>query len=139
MGMPVKLSDALVQAARQEAALADRSLTAQIEHWAKLGRAAEAALKHSDARALKQSGGDLSTAFAGEATREAVRRILQQAVISDDRAAALARITVSGRPIYGTDPRFPGLIVRQEPDGTRMLGRLQDRRFIPEADAPAVE
>src|SRR6266496_3887413 len=51
MGMPVKLSDALVNVARKEAAAADRSITAQIEHWAKLGQSVEAALRHEDARA----------------------------------------------------------------------------------------
>lgn len=39
MGMPVKLSDDPVRAARAEAKATDRSITAQIGHWAKLGRA----------------------------------------------------------------------------------------------------
>lgn len=38
MGMPVKLSDELVASARTEAASTDRSITGQIEHWAKIGR-----------------------------------------------------------------------------------------------------
>ena len=53
MGMPVKLSDELVLSARIEAEGADRSITAQIEHWAKLGRAAEVALGYTSATALK--------------------------------------------------------------------------------------
>jgi len=38
MGMPVKLSDDLVLSARLEAEATDRSITAQIEHWAKIRR-----------------------------------------------------------------------------------------------------
>ena len=41
MGMPVKLSDELVESAREEAANTDRSITGQIEHWAKIGRSVE--------------------------------------------------------------------------------------------------
>ena len=52
MGMPVKLSDELVKVARKEAAAGDRSITAQIEHWAKLGRSVETALRHEDGLAL---------------------------------------------------------------------------------------
>jgi hypothetical protein len=55
MGMSVKLSDDLALSARLEAEATDRSITAQIEHWAKLGRAVEAALKHADVLALKRS------------------------------------------------------------------------------------
>jgi hypothetical protein len=50
MGMPVKLSDELVAAARKEAATADRSITGQIEHWAKIGRSVETVLRHRTSR-----------------------------------------------------------------------------------------
>ena len=53
MGMPVKLSDDLVASARKEAASTDRSITGQIEHWAKIGRSVETVLRHQDVQALK--------------------------------------------------------------------------------------
>src|SRR5712692_6331138 len=82
MGMPVKLSDALVKLARTEADAADRSITAQIEHWAKLGRSVETALRHEDALALKHAGGDLHRAFPGASTREAVHSVLRRIAIA---------------------------------------------------------
>lgn len=54
MGMPVKLSDELVESAREEAASTDRSITGQIEHWAKIGRSVETVLRH---RTSKHSNG----------------------------------------------------------------------------------
>lgn len=34
-----------------------------------------------------------------------------------------------GTPIYGSDPELPGLLVRENPDGSRERGRLIGRRF----------
>jgi len=38
------VSDGLFAVAKEEAKAADRSITAQVEHWAKIGRAVEAVL-----------------------------------------------------------------------------------------------
>jgi hypothetical protein len=42
MGAPIKISDELVEAAKQAAAKRFRSVPKQIEHWAYLGRQLEA-------------------------------------------------------------------------------------------------
>lgn len=41
MGTAVKLSDDLVAAAREESASMSRSITQQVEHWARIGRLVE--------------------------------------------------------------------------------------------------
>ena len=41
MGRAVKLSDELVESARLESEIYSRSMTQQIEHWARIGRAVE--------------------------------------------------------------------------------------------------
>lgn len=127
MGMPVKLSDELVRLARKEAQAADRSITAQIEHWAKLGRSVETALRHEDVLALKEAGGDLQRAFPGP-SRQEVYALLQGVAAETDRAE-LARRLRQGRVVYQSDPRGSGAIERIEPDGTRAIGRIHDRRF----------
>lgn len=53
MPQPVKLSDALVNAARTEAPVAHRSIPGQIEHWASLGRSVEMALTQAQIFRLK--------------------------------------------------------------------------------------
>lgn len=134
MGMPVKLSDNLVSAARAEAAAEDRSITAQIEHWAKLGRAVEAVLKHADILALKRSDGDPIRAFPDQAKRQAVHALLERIATSADRSDLLEKLRSRGKPVYGTDPRFPGMVVRIDPDGERTPGRFENRCFIPVAE-----
>lgn len=127
MGMPVKLSDELVESAREEAANTDRSLTGQIEHWAKIGRSVETVLRHKDIRALKRS--PLSAALTPVAQR-AIQTALERVVTETDRAS-LARSLKAGRTVYQSDPAGSGLTERIEPDGTRTLGQFRKRRFVP--------
>ncbi len=129
MGMPVKLSDELVNLARKEAQGAERSITGQIEHWAKLGRSVETALRHEDALALKGSEGNLSKAFVGASTRQEVFAVLQKVAATADRSE-LARTLKQGRVVYQSDPTASGSITRIEPDGRRTAGRLDKRRFV---------
>lgn len=127
MGMPVKLSDELVESAREEAANTDRSLSGQIEHWAKIGRSVETVLRHKEIRALKRS--PLSATLTPVAQR-AIHAALERVVTETDRAS-LARSLKAGRTVYQSDPAGSGLTERIEPDGTRTLGQLRNRRFVP--------
>ncbi|MFO1456216.1 MAG: nucleotidyltransferase domain-containing protein [Steroidobacteraceae bacterium] len=70
MPQPVKLSDPMVDAARAAAADADRSIAGQIEHWARLGRAAEAVLGHDEIVRVKRSGGSQSRRSGGSTTAD---------------------------------------------------------------------
>jgi hypothetical protein len=127
MGMPVKLSDELVAAARKEATSTDRSITGQIEHWAKLDRSVETVLRHEDVQALKRSPADAT--LTGPA-RRAVEAVLER-LVADARRGPLASRLKTGRVVYQSDPAGSGLTERVGPDGTRTLGRLANRRFIP--------
>lgn len=133
MGMPVKLSDDLVTLARAEAEASHRSLAAQVEHWARMGQAAEAVLRHGDALALKASGGEARRAFPEEPKRTAVLSLLESVAAAPERSTAVERIRGSRRAVYGTDPEFPGMVVRLDPDGGRTPGRFENRRFVPAA------
>ena len=135
MGMPVKLSDELVQSARDESASTDRSITGQIEHWAKIGRSVETVLRHQDVQALK--GAPAKTTLRGP-MRQAVQAVLQRVAAEEDRGA-LARRLKRGRVVYQSDPAGSGLTERIQTDGTRTLGRLVNRRFVPArpAERPA--
>ena len=57
-GIPVRLSEQLTERARAEAKLQERSLTDQVEHWARLGQAVEAAVAASTVARLKQRSHD---------------------------------------------------------------------------------
>lgn len=127
MGMPVKLSDELVESARKEAADTDRSITGQIEHWAKIGRSVETVLRHKDVRALKRS--PLNVTLTSGA-RRAIQAALKKVVAKTDRRS-LARSLRAGRTVYQADPSGSGLTERIEPDGRRTTGRFVNRSFVP--------
>lgn len=57
-GVPVRLSEALTVRARAEAELLERSLTEQVEHWARLGQVVEAAISAGATSRLKQRSYD---------------------------------------------------------------------------------
>jgi ParD-like antitoxin of type II bacterial toxin-antitoxin system len=136
MPQPVKLSDTLVVAAREAASSAHRSLAAQVEHWATLGRAIEGQLTASESAVIKNSvqeaRGRYTTAppeDLGERIAAAIARTLQPAFSPSmrDRFARARTAT------YGAHPDFPGKLVRRDPDGTLSTGRMVDRQFIPDA------
>jgi hypothetical protein len=135
MPQPVKLSDALVEAARAEAATAQRSIAGQIEHWAALGRMVEPGLKTSAVHALKTGESSLQQALPPADEGAAILAALARAM--DASAAAHVRNDFKGKVRYGTDPAYPGFLVRLEPDGRRTVGQLVKDRFEPLQQAAA--
>src|SRR5262245_58023361 len=80
-GVPVRLSEALTLRARTAAAVLERSLTEQVEHWARLGQAVEAAISARTLHVLKARSHDpelaerLAFADTAAGRREAARLI----------------------------------------------------------------
>lgn len=122
----MKVSDTLADVAREEAAAADRSLAAQIEHWATLGRAVEKLLDHRELMTLKRLGGGAVASVGSPRAR--VEAILTKLARETDRSDALARIEAVGGPRYGVDDR--GRLLRVDPDGTRTTGTFTDGVFV---------
>jgi len=131
MGIPLEVSDSLYAIAKQEAQATERSISAQVEHWALIGRAVEAILAHQELLTLKQLGEILTPLFPSVARRQEVHDLLTRIAGSTDREPTKKALRESGAPLYATDPEHPGLIVQVLPDGTRTLGRLEGRRFVP--------
>jgi len=125
VGTSLKLSDDLVNEARDEAAAADRSLTSQIEHWARLGRVVESTLRHEDVLALKRAAGKRVAPL----TRRALLAALRNIASADARTELSAKLK-SGRTVY--QDVGEGRVERIERDGTRTVGRFANRVFMPE-------
>ncbi len=117
---PLRVDQALVNQARSAGALADRPATAQIEHWAKLGRVVDAVLTGESAGKLKQ----LSRV-------ESLADIIAYSQSPEGRRKARAAILQSGVPTYGTHPDFPEAVVQFKADGTKTPGRFVNRQFVP--------
>lgn len=127
--LAVKISEELAEAARLEAVHTDRSLTGQIEHWAKIGRVAEANMTVSVVTALKRSGGDLN-AIEEPAVRRAVFEALERLKTGAHFAATSEKLLEAGGPRYEVDPLDPKGIIQVHPDGSRVRGRMVGRKFV---------
>ncbi len=126
MPQPVKLPDALIDEARDAARREHRSLAGQIEHWAELGRALEADLRSGELRTALDRA-DRPSSGASEGARLAD---VFATALSEKSRKSFAR-ELAERTTYGTDPAFPGWLVRFEPDGHCTPGRLVNREFVP--------
>lgn len=123
MPQAVKLPDALIEDARRAAERESRSLAGQIEHWARLGRTVDADLRNPELGSLLEPA---DAAVAREAVVDAIEALAADPQWRRELAARLADETT-----YGTDPAFPGCVVRREPSGARTPGRFAGRRFVP--------
>lgn len=125
----IKVSSEFAESARAAAAAADRSLTGQVEHWAKIGRATESILPAQVAAALKACAGDLH-AIEDPAMRRSVLEALDVfRTKSPDDIRKL--IGLDKTPAFEPDPAHPNGIIQVMPDGTRTRGVIKGRTFIP--------
>jgi hypothetical protein len=67
--------------------------------------------------------------------RAALHAALQALVEDPDRTSIRARIAARGTTLFESDPDRPSRIVAVHPDGTRVPGHLDGRRFV--SDVPA--
>ena len=127
----IKVSADFAASVRAAADTADRSLTGQIEHWAKIGRATEAILPAQVAAALKRCAGDLD-AIEDPDMRQRVLNALEafRARSSEEKRILLGLDKI---PVFEADPANPDGIIRVDPDGTRTRGTVEGRTFVPAA------
>jgi hypothetical protein len=120
MSQPVKLSDALVLDARLAGKAFQRSISGQVEFWARIGRAIEPLLQGPQVLAL---------------CRNATTQPLSECLKSVDTTAGRRRVAefLQGQPWphYEPHPRQAGLLVRIEASGKRTTGRFVNHRFEP--------
>lgn len=103
-GTPVRLSSDLAARARSAAITQERSLTDQVEHWARLGQAVEEAVLAATVQRLKARSHDpaLSTRLAASKTPE-----------GRTKAAELIR---SRNPVrHGIGPKGSVVVVADSP------------------------
>ena len=115
MGLPVKLSDELVRKARKEASKSRRSITAQVEHWASLGRMAERSIP----AAVVENLGRRRSGAASHPVVSFFERIAE----ADLRMAAERKLGFLKGPRYESDPANPHGVVEVHDDGRRIRGR----------------
>jgi hypothetical protein len=128
-GIPIRLSSNLATHAREVAGISDRSLTEQVEHWARLGQVVEASVSSTTVSRLKALSYD-----------EKLPALIAAADSPAARAATVATVRERAKgPIYGVASDDPDVILRQDPDGTITRGRFVDGAFAPLAPRVAAK
>jgi FMN phosphatase YigB (HAD superfamily) len=130
MPVAVKLSDSLAEEARTASAGADRSLTGQVEHWARLGKAVEPLFTAPTIAALKKSGGDIGK-LDDPAEIQRVHDALARLRMNPPFAETAAFLQAKQGPLYEADPNNPNGVIEVQPDGTRTPGQFVNRSFVP--------
>ena len=129
MPVAIKISTELAEAARTEAVHADRSLTGQIEHWAKLGRIAEAQMTVPVVQVLKRTQGRLDEIEDSQLKRQVLAAFERFHHLPPEKKRSLIGLDKQVR--FEPAPDTPGGFVRISPDGRRTRGRMDGRRFVP--------
>lgn len=124
MSQPVKLSDALVLDARLAGEICERSLTGQVEFWARLGRAIEPLLMGTQVLALCRNG-----------AAQPLSACLESVDSVEGRQRVAEFLESQPFPHYEQAPNEPGYLIRIEADGTRTVGRFVNRQFQPRQPA----
>src|SRR5262249_29958055 len=99
--VPIRVSATLARRAREAAAIQDRSLTEQVEHWARLGQIVEGAALSSTIASLKSASYD-----------ERLPRMLAAADTVSARKRAARSIARKNPVRYGTTAAEPTKIIK---------------------------
>jgi hypothetical protein len=126
----IKISQSLADQARAVAPHADRSLTGQVEHWARIGHAVEPFLSVAAIAALKKCGGDLSR-LEDPSERAALLECLENIRRQPSFVATMAHLAQPGAPLYEADPADPLGVIQISPNGVRTAGKFINRVFVP--------
>lgn len=133
--LAIKIDAALAEEARAAAAIADRSLTAQIEHWARMGKKMDEQITGAAMMAFK-------SAAPGQEVEDQAHRSEVEAVLAKLRQPGYAEMVARAshdldvhEVLYGADPDGSDWIVAHYRDGRKVKGRMVKRVFVP---APAV-
>lgn len=116
--IPLRLDTDLVNEARSAATLFERSPTAQVEFWAKLGMVAEAVFSSSSIKRVK-----------APARVENLAEVLAQADTTEGRAQFAAEVRRQSVPLYRSVAAEPGVFIEKLPDGRERRGRFVNRTF----------
>ncbi len=124
MSMPVKLSDALVLDARVAGEVMERSISGQVEFWARLGRAIDPLLNGAQAMSVSRRG-----------VAQPLADLIAEVGQAGGRERLAQHLASLPFPHYEPHPDRPGVLIRTMADGSRTVGRFVQRAFTPVTDA----
>jgi hypothetical protein len=130
----IRLEEAFLREAEKEAAASKRSLGAQVEYWARIGRGVVRNRSFSEYRVAQFLAGvvplDHLSLQEKIASLDEVHRTARTARSREKAAAELrAERHKAGLPSYTVDERYPGQLICRYPDGRIVAGRFEGGEF----------
>jgi hypothetical protein len=119
MGQPVKLSNELILEARVAGEAMERSIAGQVEFWARLGKAVEGLLT-----------GQQMMVMGRTVSSQSVVERLDTVDTPEGRRRVKDYLASEPFPHYFAHPDKKGLLIREEENGHRTVGRFVNREFI---------
>lgn len=124
----IKISAELAAATRAAAKAADRSLTGQIEHWAKIGRGAEEKLTAREIISLKAE--NISGPYPENAAVDPIRSAHADFLTLTPQQKR-EKMGLDQQVRFEPESGVKGGFIRIDPDGTRTRGKIIGRIFQP--------
>lgn len=121
----VSLPAAFADALREQADVSNRSMAAQLEHWARIAKAVEMIAPTNSITRVKSAKNSTD-----------ILNALASFVMEPNVDALRSRLNSSGVVRYGPDPAHPSSVLEYRPDGTIARGSFNaEGDFLP--DPPA--
>lgn len=130
MSIPIRVSDELLEDAKQQIKMSYRSLTKQIEFWAQIGKEAEMNMTPADVAALVN--GEVEIKVLRKKSEPVDFDSLFDEVESDRKAGIIKSKVIKDKIWYEENPKNPGMFFRVTSEGEKTLGKFSDGKFVPE-------
>lgn len=129
MSIPIRVSDELLEGAKQQIKMSLRSVTKQIEFWALIGKEAEVNMTPADVAALVN--GEVEIKVLRKKSSPVDFDSVFNEVEADRKAGIIKSKVLKDKVWYEEDDKNPGMFFRMTSEGSKTLVKFVDGKFVP--------
>ncbi len=130
MSIPIRVSDELMEDAKQQIKMSLRSVTKQIEFWANIGKEAEMNMTPADIAALVN--GEVEIKVLRKKSEPIDFENVFSEIESDRKSGKIKEKVIKDNIWYEENNKIPGMFFRMTKEGGKTLGKFVDGKFVPE-------
>lgn len=130
MSIPIRVSDELMEDAKQQIKMSLRSVTKQIEFWANIGKEAEMNMTPADIAALVN--GEVEIKVLRKKSEPIDFENVFGEIESDRKSGKIKEKVIKDNIWYEENNKIPGMFFRMTKEGGKTLGKFVDGKFVPE-------
>lgn len=128
MSIPIRVSDELMEDAKQQIKMSLRSVTKQIEFWANIGKEAEMNMTPADVAALVS--GEVEIKILRKKSEPVDFDSVFGEIESDRKSGKIKDKVIKDNIWYEENNKSPGMFFRMTKEGGKTLGRFIDGKFV---------